>query len=182
MNPHDKQRIIKNTAAEHGLSADAVANLWDALVRGNATMAQFNHPELGGMGQWMAGGMTMVGDMFNNSLKQTVDTLCSELVPYVQAYLATPGLRGTAATPGDGGNWWPAQLGQPAASGGQNQLRYAYFPHHRRLLVEVNGRQTLYDTLDHHIQGFSQQQPDTLNLRFSSQHGTFTVDALKVVT
>jgi hypothetical protein len=49
------------------------------LTDGNGTMAQFNHWELGGGGQWMQGGMTMVGDMFNNSLKAKVDGLCFEL-------------------------------------------------------------------------------------------------------
>jgi hypothetical protein len=34
-------------------------------------------PEPGG--QWMRGGMTMVGDMFNYGLKSKVDGLCSEL-------------------------------------------------------------------------------------------------------
>jgi hypothetical protein len=42
-------------------------------------MAQFNRPELGGSGQWMRGGMTLVGDMFNYGLKSKVDGLCSEL-------------------------------------------------------------------------------------------------------
>ena len=42
-------------------------------------MAQFNCPELGGSGQWMSGGMAMVGDMFNHGLKNTVDNLCAEL-------------------------------------------------------------------------------------------------------
>jgi hypothetical protein len=39
--------------------------LLQALVNSNGTMAQFSHWELGGGGQWMRGGMTMVGDMFN---------------------------------------------------------------------------------------------------------------------
>ena len=50
-----------------------------AVVNGNGSMAQFSHPELGGSGQWMRGGMTMVGDMFNYGLKSKVDGLCSEL-------------------------------------------------------------------------------------------------------
>lgn len=53
--------------------------LLQALIAGNGTMAQFMHQDLGGMGQWSRGGMTMVGDMFNNSLKAKVDGLCSEL-------------------------------------------------------------------------------------------------------
>ena len=51
----------------------------ESLIAGGGTMAQFNHPEFGGMGQWTRGGMTMVGDMFNNALKAKVDGLCSEL-------------------------------------------------------------------------------------------------------
>jgi hypothetical protein len=44
-------------------------------------MAQFNHPEFGGMSQWSPG-MTMVGDMFNNGLKSKLDAVCSELAQY----------------------------------------------------------------------------------------------------
>ncbi|MFM8524351.1 MAG: hypothetical protein ACKOCM_01815, partial [Cyanobacteriota bacterium] len=39
----------------------------------------FNHPELGGSGQWMASGMMMIGDMFNNGLKARVDGLCRDV-------------------------------------------------------------------------------------------------------
>jgi len=53
--------------------------LLQALLNSNGTMAQFDHRELGGAGQWMPGGMTMVGDMFNHGLKAKVDGLCSEL-------------------------------------------------------------------------------------------------------
>jgi hypothetical protein len=63
----------------NAVSTDAVMTLLQALVNGNGTMAQFNHSELGGGGQWMRGGMTMVGDMFNYGLKSKVDGLCSEL-------------------------------------------------------------------------------------------------------
>jgi len=45
-------------------------------------MAQFSHPDFGGMSQWSPG-MTMVGDMFNNSLKSKLDAVCTELATYV---------------------------------------------------------------------------------------------------
>ena len=48
---------------------DAVATLLRAVLDAAACMAQFSHPELGGMGQWSQGGMIMIGDMFNNGLK-----------------------------------------------------------------------------------------------------------------
>jgi len=70
---------INDLAQRFGVSVDAVMKLLQALVNSNGTMAQFDHPELGGAGQWMPGGMTMVGDMFNHGLKAKVDGLCSEL-------------------------------------------------------------------------------------------------------
>src|SRR5271154_7003593 len=73
-----RQRIDE-LAQRYSVSADAAMALLRALVNSNGTMAQFNHWELGGNGQWMLGGMTMVGDMFNHGLKAKVDGLCSEL-------------------------------------------------------------------------------------------------------
>src|SRR4051812_30189658 len=51
-------QAIKDLAGRYGISTDAVMAMLQALVRGNGSMAQFNHPELGGGGQWMRGGMT----------------------------------------------------------------------------------------------------------------------------
>lgn len=79
------QRIIGEIAQRHGVSADAVLTLVRALVAGHGTMAQFNHPELGGMGQWTQGGMTMVGDMFNQGLKARVDALCTKLASLLRS-------------------------------------------------------------------------------------------------
>jgi hypothetical protein len=45
-----------------------------ALQRSGGGQAQFGHPDLGGMGQWMPG-MLMIGDMFNSGLKARVDSL-----------------------------------------------------------------------------------------------------------
>src|ERR1700743_2791938 len=70
---------IADIAQRHGLSQDAVLAMLVALREGGGTMAQFNIAELGGNGQWMRGGMTMVGNMFDNALKARVDALCNEL-------------------------------------------------------------------------------------------------------
>ena len=66
-----RQRIDE-LAQRYSVSSDAVMTLLRALVNNNGSMAQFNHQELGGGGQWMRGGMTMVGDMFNYGLKSLV--------------------------------------------------------------------------------------------------------------
>ena len=165
-------------AARHGVGPDAARHLLDALARGHGRMAQFNHPDLGGMGQWTAGGMTMIGDMFNSGLKARVVALCEELAPLAAAMPAES--RGFSGQ-GFGGSWWPDGLGQPATSGAQNDARYAFFPEARRLAIETGGRVTLYDTGDHRIGGVSQQQGASRSLSFTSQHGPVSLDTLPVV-
>src|SRR5262244_4019735 len=86
LTPEGQQQVTE-LAQRYGVSIDAVMTLLRALVHGQGTMAQFEHRELGGRGQWMPGGMVMVGDMFNHALKATVDGLCSEL-----SQLLTPDL------------------------------------------------------------------------------------------
>jgi len=189
------EHAIAELSTRYGVSTDAVRVMLEAVVRGNGTMAQFSHPEFGGSGQWMAGGMTMVGDMFNHSLKATVVGLAgdlSRLLASTPLYAPEPTTAGEPATTGrpgapyaaTAGSWWPAELGQPGSSGGQNDSRYAVFPHHRRLAVQDGeGPVRVHDTLDHVVGGVQQQQgsrPGTLS--FTSQHGTFTVADLPLVS
>ena len=46
------RKIVDDLARRHGVGSDAVAALLCALELGNGAQAQFNHPDLGGMGQW----------------------------------------------------------------------------------------------------------------------------------
>jgi hypothetical protein len=183
--------------------------LLQALLSSNGTMAQFDHRELGGVGQWMPGGMTMVGDMFNHGLKAKVDGLCSELsqilavqpsVPFSIGF--QPQMQGggqqeggrdvldrssvslfVPETPGRAaGQWWPAELGFPNGTGAQNHVRYAYFNRTRRLAVELHGHVTIYDTLDHEISGISQQQGHGGSLTLTSQHGTVSISTLPTIS
>jgi Short C-terminal domain len=188
---------IEELARRYGVSADAVVTLLQAVVNGNGSMAQFSHPELGGGGQWMRGGMTMVGDMFNSGLKAKVDGLCSELSQLLaeQPFVPAPSIQsqsqgGQSGTslfvpepPGRaGGQWWPAELGSPNGAGGQNQIRYAYFNGARRLAVDLGGHVTVYDTLDNQIGGVSQQQGGGSSLTLTSQYGTVSVSSLPVIS
>ena len=66
-------------------------------------------------------------------------------------------------------------------AGAQNGVRYAYFAQARRLAIEVGGRVALYDTRDHQIGGFSQQQGAGGSLTFSSQYGVVDVARLPVL-
>ena len=69
---------IQIVASKHAFSPDAVQHLYHAMLVGKGTMAQFSHLEFGGTGQWMRGGMIMIGDMFNHALKARVAALCHE--------------------------------------------------------------------------------------------------------
>lgn len=171
------EKFVNEIASRYGLSHDAVLHMLVAVNNGGGTMAQFNCPELGGSGQWMRGGMIMVGDMFNNGLKMTVDNICNELVNILsnnQVFPVVP-----AGTPGSN-QWWPSDLGSPFSSGGQNNSRYAVFPN--RLAVERDGQVSVYDTLDHNIGGVSQQQGSNNSLTFNSQWGTISVSSLPLIS
>ena len=184
------EQAVADLSAKYGVSTDAVRVMLEAVRLGNGTMAQFSHPELGGRGQWMAGGMTMVGDMFNHSLQARVSGLAGELSNMLAStpmYMPGPD-RATAGGPGpvypgNPGSWWPGELGRPGSSGSQDDSRYAVFPQARRLAVQSGGGPVrIYDTLDHAIGGVQQQQgglPGTMS--FTSQHGTFTVESLPLV-
>jgi hypothetical protein len=196
----------------------------EAVLHGHGSMAQFNHPEFGGSGQWMPGGMTMLSDMFNHTLKGRVEGLCYDLAGLVAhppdlmprgsfqsqsqgdgqgqqpgGYGSNPPQSGSSQqqngagpvgpvslfvppVPGPSGDWWGADLRWPTSTGTQNGVRYAYFAQARRLAIEVNGHVTIYDTLDHQIGGFSQQQGAGGSLTFSSQYGCVDVARLPVLS
>jgi Short C-terminal domain len=176
------EQAVQDLAQRYRVSVDAVKTLLVAVSAGGGSMAQFYVPELGGGGQWMRGGMTMVGDMFNSGLQATVSGLCSELSALLgsQRVFAPPPPRayGASAMISPGNAWWPTELGSPSSSGGQNNARYAYFPQARRLAIDTGGQIAVYDTLDHQIGGVQQQQGGSYGLSFTSQFGTFTVDTL----
>ncbi|QEW21760.1 hypothetical protein LA6_003972 [Marinibacterium anthonyi] len=202
------QSIVNDVAARHGFSPDAVTHVLIALDQGGGTQAQFNHWELGGMGQWSMGGMTMIGDMFNNGLKARVDSLCSDLSnklagtqvfqpPVYQNQSQSGSYQGQSQGGGMGGGmggqsslfvqgagygtWWPQDLGQPGSTGAQNDMKYAYFPGICRLAILLNGHVTVYDTGAHQIGGFGQQQGGDQSLTFTSQFGLVRVADLPVV-
>lgn len=169
---------VSNLARRYGVSEEAVRALLNALSHGGGAAAQFQHPELGGSGQWMRG-MTMLGDMFNTRLHAIVGGLASELAALLksgQVFVNAPG--GEGAT---GARFWPAALGEPSASGSQNGTRYAFFPSARRLVVERGGRVVVYDTRDRRISGVQQQKLGAdSTLAFIDQNGPFTLDELTV--
>ncbi|MBK1694133.1 hypothetical protein CKO09_05190 [Chromatium weissei] len=198
------QNLVAELAGRHGFSTDAVTHMLLAVLHGNGSMAQFNHFEFGGGGQWMSGGMIMLGDMFNHGLKGRVNALCIEIAQVLarqpelihsgnfqsqtqsgfneQTQIAG-GFSGQSSLfiPDPAINWWPAELGAPNATGAQNNVKYAYFANSHRLAVETGGSCWIYDTLDHQISGFSQQQGGGTSITFNSQYGIVNLATLPVV-
>lgn len=180
------QQQINSIASRYGISQDAVLSMLQSVVNGGGTMAQFNIYELGGGGQWMQGGMTMVGDMFNHSLKNTVNNLCQELSNLISSqniFVNVPQANNQGGSFAYAGNWWPSELGSPSSSGSQNNIKYAFFPAPvSRLAIEINGEVSVYNTLNHHISGVSQQQGSGFSVLFSSQFGYVDVLNLPLVS
>ena len=189
---------IGAAARRHGLSEDAAEVLFQALVAGGGGQAQFSHPGLGGMGQW-SGGMTQIADMFNDALKSKVNAFCSDMAEAassIRSGTATLSSGQRQGQSGSGGpsaapinrspwavnaNWWPSELGSPASSGSQNDTSYAFFPDKRRLALLQGGRVAVYDTGDHRLNGFSQQQSVTGSIAFSGQYGPVALESLALI-
>jgi hypothetical protein len=117
--PLNEEGFIARVSIRHSVSVDAVRTIMQALRAGGGTKAQFSHPEFGGMFQWSPG-MSMVGDMFNISLKSKLDAVCTELAAYVAHTPSTDQDRSPKearlAIIRRGGvrrrsDWWPTNLG-----------------------------------------------------------------------
>ncbi|MHB0774598.1 SHOCT domain-containing protein [Halomonas sp. WWR20] len=199
----EAQSIAEELARRHGFSVGAVTHMVLAIQNGNGGMAQFSHSEFGGSGQWMRGGMVMLEDMFNHVLQGRVVSLCEDIAETLAH--SPERLRGGSVQsqdPDDGrqptdgepcgqdelfvcvssGPWWPAELGVPNATGRQNNVRYAYFGDARRLAVQTGGTIGIYDTQDHRIGGFAQQQGTEDTITFTSQHGVVDLSRLPRVS
>jgi hypothetical protein len=183
--PLNEEGFIARVAIRHSVSADAVRTILRALRSGGGTMAQFSHSDFGGMSQWSSG-MTMVGDMFNNSLKAKLDAICTELAAYVAQTSSDQG-RGREGgevsyrSSRQGSDWWPGNLGTPSAVGAQNDLQYAVFPGTRRLAIKDGDHVEIYDTGNHRIFGVAQAQSSDQTLTFTSQDGLVRVSDLSKV-
>lgn len=183
MNSPTESDLVARLAREHDISADAVKVVLEALRRGGGTMAQFSHAEFGGMSQWSPG-MTMVGDMFNDSLKAKLSAIASRLADHLRDHPAERRQEETSVSYRSTGkpsaaSWWPDEFGTPSSVGSQNDMRYAVFPEKRRLVIDDHGQITAYETGDHRISGVSQAQSTDSTLTFVSQHRVVRVSDLK---
>lgn len=205
------QPHIDTLAQRHAFSETAIAHLLTAVADGQTQMAEFDHPDFGGPGMWMAGGMLMLSRPNDHRLKARVEALCEELGALLRA---EPGLventsirRSTVAavsqsqsqhssgTPShdnarhratsaarSADSGWPSALGTPNVTGAQNGLSYAWSADTARLAIDDGATITLYDTGDHQINGVSQQQSDAHgSLTLTSQHGAVVLSDLPTI-
>jgi hypothetical protein len=185
---------VAEIAQRHGFSVDATRHMLDAVIRGDGSMAHFNHPEFDGIGQWVRGGATMVSSMVEHDLRGWIDALCLDLAnlvaeePRLFVHFAGASGRASLSVPGEqglrvprSGDWWPGGMGHPNSAGSQGGLRYAYFARAHRLAVERDGVMTLHDTSGHEISGVALQPSVGGALRFSSRHGPIDLADLPVV-
>ena len=154
-------------AARYHLSLELLRQLWIGLQMSGGRQVQFNHPEFGGAGQWTPG-KPVVSDIFNKSLKNKVDQVCTELA----TLLEQPAERSLSPD--------HAQYGNPFLKGVQNHVEYAYYPAARRLVVSDSRGRTVYDTASHQITGIAAISV-TANLVFLTPMGTISTQDLKTV-
>lgn len=168
---------IQEIAAKYKVSELTVRTLLEGLKASGGRQVQFNISELGGMGQWQ-GGMVMIGDMFNNSLKAKVAELCSELAPLSHSLTEEEKKQESA---GEKTEKKPAEKrSSPSFSGSQNGHKYAYYASENILEMEENGQVTKYNTEGYALAGVQQSQDNGgRSLSFSFPGGTVSVNDLK---
>ncbi|WP_428660115.1 hypothetical protein [Runella sp.] len=174
---------IQEIASKYNVSEETVRTLLEGLKLSGGRQVQFNISELGGMGQWQ-GGMVMIGDMFNNSLKAKVAELCAELSPLSQTVLeeekkqeeAKPQKKNETSKK-------PAEKRTLASfNGSQNGHRYAYFASEEVLELEEDGKVTKYSTKGYPLSGVQQSQDNGgRSLSFTYPGGTVSAKDLKKV-
>lgn len=181
---------LPHIAERYHVSEDAVRALFRALESTEGKVAEFNHPDLGGSGQWMPG-MIMLSDTDDAQAKARIAGLCAEVSAIVQGRgtsadeaLAMPmdaGASAACVTMPPGESWWPASFGHPTAAGDQHGIRYAYFPDRDRLLVQQGGHILSYDTTGRRIIAFAQEQSTGSRICFTTERGPLELGEMKCV-
>jgi hypothetical protein len=159
---------LQTLADRHGFSLGAITMLWTGLRACQGQQVQFNHPELGGLGQWQPG-QVMIGDMSNSTLKARVELACTELAQLACQVPPPPLLDNFIAL-----------YGEARLSGVQNGLRYAYFPQHKLLVVQQGEQVRKFSTAGYELFGVGQasQGQGQPTLRFSTNRGYIDYDEL----
>lgn len=152
LTPQGRARVVA-LSARHGASFEATLTLLRALIEGDGKSARFDHPELGGAGEWLAGGPTILSDLFNHDLKAKVAALCGDLaamLDQVDKEIAIDAASGdtfavrlfepTQAPRDDAEPFWPAAWSVPDRVVRTPDLSYAVFDQAQRLALIEGGQ------------------------------------------
>jgi hypothetical protein len=182
--------VIPHIAQRYSVSEAAARQIEASLRSTGGRQAQFDHPDLGGHGQWMPG-MIQIGKFDDPQLKVRVQGLAAEIAAIVRGMetsaeealsrdASTGAASGCVSLPA-GESWWPASLGHPASEGDQNGVRYAFFPATERLLVQMNARIDAYDTAGRQVIGVRQEHEGASPLRCITTTGAVDLSLLRCI-
>ncbi len=152
--------FLTSLAQRYGLDVGTLDELLRQLQRTEGRQAQFNHPALGGFGQWQSG-MLMIGAMNDHALKARVAALFEALIPLVGASSAPeqPQIGGTS--PGESRqaqgqtSIGTTGAGRSGFSGSQNNVSYRYDSAHNQLILNDTD---VYDTTGYRLRGVNASQ------------------------
>ena len=112
--------------------------------------------------------------MFNVAVKQKVDRFCTELSAWVRTQPKEEHKKASSSL---------TDSSTATFKGSQNNSHYAYHASDKRLVIENNGKITLYDTTGYPLTGVQQSQDGSgKHLSFTYPGGTVQVIDLKEIT
>jgi len=178
-------KSITDLANEYNISIDAALILMHSIQYYRATIARFDHPELGGIGSWQRGDIsTQHGDV---DTRTKIDSICSELTDIMKNQSVMDNnipkekefeLHSSNVPAG----WWPDNLGEVTASGMQFGMEFVYSNPGKMLAICFDDEVTAYDTSGYEIGGITLLETDDYwTASLTTQHGMVSVKTLDVM-
>lgn len=138
-------KILIEVGNKHGFSLGAMQTLAAAMLRGELRRARFNHPELGGIGLWYQGEVT-IGDMRDGDTRARIWKAADALLPTLENVPVPENVRRATQDQTIVKPWWGTiNLGAPAVQGVLENLTYGYFLESHRAIVRKGDTITHYD-------------------------------------
>ncbi len=136
---------LAEVGQKYGFSLDAMQALGAALLQGGLKRARFNHPELGGIGLWSYGEVT-IGDMSDEDTRVRIWQATDALLPALEKVHVPEDVRRATQDQTLIMPWWgDIKLGTPAVQGVLETLTYGYFLECHRAIVRKGEDITHYN-------------------------------------
>jgi hypothetical protein len=198
-------QIISSLAKKYGLPSEIVQQLAYEMQKNRGEAVRFDIEYLGGKGRWKLNQSASVGNGFDVELNNFITDLCSDLSDHIRADAANvddddddeaPTIpsrpRGNSALDDTIGIpplslkpnvWWPEDFGdEPDMTGHVGEIRYAYFPQRRRLVLRQGLRNRIFDTANFDVQEIAVgTESGFFNLVVLTSHGDFRLGDFREV-